>query len=202
MRIGIVGSGRIGGTLARLFAEAGHEVAVSNSRGREAVAPVVGEIGGGVRAATVEEAVEFGEIVVLALPWRAIDGLPAGELFAGKIVVDATNPFGPDGPIDLEPSTSSEEVARRMQGARLVKAFNTLNFRPLGSEGGREEGERLAIFAAGDDAEAKAVVSRLVEEVGFAPVDTGSLAEGGRRQQPGSPLFNHPMTESVARAAL
>jgi len=202
MRIGIVGSGRIGGTTARLFAEAGHEVAVSNSRGPDAVQPLVEEIGGRARAATVEEAVRFGEVVLLALPWRAIDGLPPGELFDGKIVVDATNPFGPEGPIDVEPSTSSEEVSKRVPGARLVKAFNTLNFRPLGAEGGRPAGERLALFVAGDDEDAKAVASRLVEEVGFAPVDTGSLAAGGRRQQPGSPLFNNPMTEAEARAAL
>jgi 8-hydroxy-5-deazaflavin:NADPH oxidoreductase len=201
MRIGMIGSGRIGGTLSRLLAERGHEVAVANSRGPEAVQPLVDEIGAQARAATIEDAIDFGEIVVVAIPWRRVEELP-GDRFADKIVIDATNPFGEGGAIDVEPSTSSEEVAKHLSGARLVKAFNTLNYRPLGTEGGREPGDRLALFVAGDDEDAKAIVSRLIEELGFAPVDTGSLREGGRRQQPGSPLFNNPMTETEARAAL
>ena len=202
MRIGILGSGNIGGTTARLFASAGHEVAVANSRGPETVAPLVDEIGGQARGATVEEAIDFGEVVLVAVPWKRVGDLPARDRFGDKLVIDATNAFGPEGAIDVEPSTQSEEVARQLPGARIVKAFNTLNYRPLGSESGREGEDRLALFVAGDDEEAKAVVRGLIEEIGFAPVDTGSLRDGGRRQQPGSPLFNRPMTEAEARAAL
>ncbi len=92
MRIGIIGSGNIGGTAARLFAKAGHEVAVSNSRGPESLKSLVASIGGKARAAPVEEAVAFGDVVLLALPWRNRKELPEAEHFEGKIVIDATNP--------------------------------------------------------------------------------------------------------------
>ncbi len=86
MKIGIIGSGNIGGTAARLFAKAGHDVAVSNSRGPESLKSLVASIGGKARAATVEEAVKFGDVVLLALPWQDRHELPPAELFAGKIV--------------------------------------------------------------------------------------------------------------------
>jgi predicted dinucleotide-binding enzyme len=198
MKIGIIGSGRIGGTTARLFVDAGHEVAIANSRGPESLQELVGELGDSARAATPEEAIEFGEVVLLAVPWVARESLPPGERFGGKIVIDATNPFGEGGIIDVEPSTSSEEVAKLMPHARLVKAFNTLNWVPLGERAG----EGLVLFVAGDDEEAKRAVSDLIRDIGFEPIDTGSLADGGRRQQPGSPLFNNPMTADEARAQL
>src|SRR5919201_5431956 len=136
MKIGIIGSGRIGSTTARLFVAAGHEVAIANSRGPESLEELVSELGDDARAATPEEAVEFGEVVLLAVPWVVRESLPTGDLFAGKIVIDATNPFGQGGIIDVEPSTSSEEVAKLLPRARLVKAFNTLNWVPLGERVG------------------------------------------------------------------
>ncbi len=205
MKIGIIGSGNIGGTAARLFANAGHDVAVSNSRGPESLKSLVASIGGKARAATVEEAVAFGEIVLLALPWRKRKELPAAVRFAGKIVIDATNPYTASGGLfDLGASSSSEEVAGQLPGARLVKAFNTIYYKHLASRGRTDlpVPERHAIFVAGDDAEAKAMVSRLIEDIGFAPVDTGPLAEGGRRQQPGSEIYNRPMTAAEAQRTL
>ncbi len=205
MKIGIIGSGNIGGTAARLFANAGHDVAVSNSRGPESLKSLVASIGGKARAATVEEAVAFGEIVLLALPWRKRKELPAAVRFAGKIVIDATNPYTASGGLfDLGASSSSEEVAGQLPGARLVKAFNTIYYKHLASRGRADlpVPERHAIFVAGDDAEAKAVVSRLIEDIGFAPMDTGPLAEGGRRQQPGSQIYNRPMTAAEAQRTL
>ena len=91
-----------------------------------------------------------------------------------------------------------------MPGARIVKAFNTMYYQRLQDEGRPEADldDRLAIFVAGDDVEAKAVVSKLIEEIGFAPVDTGSLREGGRRQQPGSPIYNVPIKPAEAREEL
>lgn len=205
MKIGIIGSGNIGGTAARLFAKAGHDVAVSNSRGPESLKSLIASVGGKVRAGTVEEAVAFGNVVLLALPWRDRRQLPPAALLAGKIVIDATNPYAADGKLlDLGDSSSSEEVARQLPGARLVKAFNTIYFKHLASRGRADLPlrERHPIFMAGDDAEAKATIARLIEEIGFAPVDTGSLSEGGRRQQPGSDIYNQPMTAADARKIL
>jgi len=197
MRIGIIGAGHIGGTAARLFVDAGHDVSISNSRGPESLREMVGRLGPHARAATVEEAARFGDVVLLAAPWRTPEALPPAEAVAGKIVIDAMNPYSPSGEIyDLGDSTSSEEVLKRLPGARLVKAFNTIYYEHLATRGNRQQPipERHAVFVAGDDAQAKQVVSKLIDEIGFAPVDTGSLHEGGKRQQPGSPIYNHPMT--------
>src|SRR4051812_38719407 len=206
MKIGIIGAGNIGATVARLFARAGHEVAISNSRGPESLTELVGELGQSVRAASVDEAARFGEVVLLAIPWRTPEGLPRAEAVAGKIVIDAMNPYTEQGePFDLgDATTSSEEVSKRLPGARLVKAFNTIYFKHL-QEQGRADlpvEERRAIFVAGDDEEAKRVVSRLIEEIGFAPVDTGSLRDGGRRQQPTSEVYNRTITGREARELL
>jgi predicted dinucleotide-binding enzyme len=158
-----------------------------------------------VRADTPEGAAKFGEVILLAIPWRKINELPSAELFAGKIVIDAMNPYSAVGQVmDLGDRTSSGEVAKRMPKARLVKAFNTIYWKALEtrSQPSAPLEDRLAIFLAGDDAEAKAVVSKLIEQIGFAPIDTGSLREGGRRQEPGSPFYGRPLTAREARNVL
>ncbi|CAN5603339.1 NAD(P)-binding domain-containing protein [soil metagenome] len=201
MNIGIIGSGNIGANAARLFAESGHEVAVSNSRGPESLQDLVDEIGPNARATTVEEAADFGEVVLVAIPFFARDTLPSG--LDGKIVIDATNYYpGRDGDVDFDGLTSSELPARNIPGARLVKAFNTTYYETLAKEGRSEGEDRLVLFVAGDDKEAKATVSGLIEEIGFAPMDTGSLRDGGRKQQPDSPIYNNPMTEDQANQIL
>jgi 8-hydroxy-5-deazaflavin:NADPH oxidoreductase len=207
MDIGIIGSGHIGGTLARLFTAAGHDVVIANSRGPDTLDGLVDEVGGGLRAATVDEAARSGEVVVVAIPVKAVEDLPP-DPFAGKIVVDANNYYpGRDGQyesLDTDATTSTEMLAAHLPGARVVKAFNTMNYRVLDS-GGRADApadERLAIFLAGDDAEANGVVAGLIEELGFAPVDTGGLADGGRRQQPGTPVYGADLTAAQARDAL
>jgi predicted dinucleotide-binding enzyme len=152
---------------------------------------------------TVAEAAKFGELVVLAVPWRTPEALPAPELVAGKIVVDAMNPYSAEGEVmDLGNRTSSEEVARRLPSARLVKAFNTMYYHTLATEARAPGPERLVLFVAGDDAEAKAIVSQLIQQIGFTPVDTGSLVEGGCKQHPGSPIYNRPMNERQAREVM
>jgi hypothetical protein len=152
----------------------------------------------------VEEAARFGEVIVLATPWRSPEALPPAEIVAGKIVVDAMNPYGPDGGIfDLGDSTSSEETAKRLPGARLVKAFNTIWAKHLG-ENGRSDvpaDERHAIPVASDDTEAKQIVSRLIEELGFGAVDNGSLRDG-RGQEPNQPIYNKVMTATEMREIL
>lgn len=203
MRIGIVGAGHIGGTAARLFAKAGHQVAVSNSRGPASLASLVSSIGPNAKAMSAAEAVEFGEAVLLALPYRKMDALPPTNLFAGKIVIDAMNPYSAVGRImDLGDSTSSEEAAKRLPGARLVKAFNTMGWNTLASGSRPAHEERLVVFIAGDDATAKAAVAKLIDEIGFASIDTGSLREGGLRQRPGSRIYGRPMTVREAKQIL
>ena len=207
MRIGIIGSGNIGATTARLFAGAGHDVTIANSRGPESLAELVGDLGPNARAGTVDDSARASDIVLIAIPLRAYPDLPA-EAFAGKVVIDANNYYPQrDGQIpelDREETTSSELLARHLTGARIVKSFNTMNFRPLGSDGRPDapRAERLAIYLAGDDEGAKEIVAGLIDEVGFAPVDTGSLHEGGVRQQPGSPIYNNPMPAEEAEAAV
>lgn len=202
MKIGIIGAGKIGGTAARLFVEAGHEVAIANSRGPKSLQSLITELAPRAKATTVNAAATFGDIVLLAFPWRIREAMPNPTLLQGKIVIDAMNPYTATGhTYDLGKSTSSEEVLRRIPGARLVKAFNTIHYRRLAHEGRKAVpcDQRLAIFIAGDDAAAKATVATLIEEIGFAPVDTGSLRDGGRMQEPGSPIYNQPLTAAEAR---
>lgn len=203
MKIGMIGAGRIGGAAARLFVAAGHDVAVSNSRGPDSLRDLAAELGPRASAMTVNDAARFGEVVLLAVPWHLPEALPAPELLRGKIVIDAMNPYRPEGGFfELGDSTSSEEVLKRLPGARLVKAFNTIYYGHLSNRGRKDlpVEERHAIYLAGNDLQAKEVVARLIEETGFAPVDTGSLREGGRLQQPDSPIYNQTFTAREARA--
>jgi predicted dinucleotide-binding enzyme len=206
MRIGIIGSGHIGGTLAELLARAGHEVLVSNSRDPGTLAGLVGRLGGRGRAGTPAEAAAFGDVVVVSIPLGRWQELPA-EPLAGKVVVDTCNYYPQrDGRIDdLDAGrlTSSELVASHLDHARLVKAFNTIYWERLRDQG-RPPGApgRLAIPLAGDDPEAKRLVAGLIDQLGFDPVDTGDLAGGGRRQQPGSPIYNQPLTRAQVEQRL
>ena len=165
------------------------------------------EIGPRARALSVPEAARFGEMVLVAIPFAQYASLPATAL-VGRIVIDAGNYYpqgdGHDPEIDAGRTTSSERLAAHLPGARVVKAFNTLNFRDLAEKG---DGtlpleERQALFLAGDDPEARRQVAALITAIGFGPVETGGLADGGRRQQPGTPLYNTVMTVREALAAL
>lgn len=204
MNIGVIGSGNIGGTVAHLFVRAGHQVAISNSRGPGSLASLVKDLGSKARAETVDGASSFGEVVLVAIPFGKYQTLPERWL-EGKVVVDAMNYYPQrDGRIQFGDLTSTELVARHLDGARLVKAFNSVNYKTLAIEGRPDAPieDRLALFVAGDDARAKAVVSRLIEEIGFAPIDSGSLHDGGRRQQVGGPVYGKTMTGREAHAAL
>jgi hypothetical protein len=205
MNIGILGAGNIGSNAARLFAAAGHSVRLANSRGPASLGKLVEDMGPHVIASTPEDAVAFGDLVLLAVPWPAKEeAIPEAGPYDGKIVVDAMNPYTEDFEIeDLGDRTSSEIIATLVPGARLVKAFNTIYYRRLATEGKPKGSKgRLAIPVAGDDADAKAIVMGLIDEIGFDAVDSGSLAEGGRRQQPGTPVYNQPLDAREAKAAL
>src|ERR1017187_3885592 len=188
MRIGLIGAGSIGSTLAELAIEHGHDVVLSNSRGPETLAG----LGGRASAATAAEAAAAGDLVVVTIPLKNYRQVPVAEL-AGKTVVDTNNYYPPrDGQIpelDSGATTSSELLAAHLPAARIVKAFNTLYFKDLGSRGGPAgTPDRRALPIAGDDAGAKRVVTALIEEFGFDVVDAGGLAEG-RRFEPGSPAY-------------
>jgi predicted dinucleotide-binding enzyme len=205
MRIGIIGSGSIGATLARLWARSGHQIAIASSRGPESLADLVDEIGPSAQAATVEDAARFGDVVVLATRFRHPEALPPAVTVMGKIVIDAMNAYAEGGGLmDLGGPTSSEITAERLPGCRLVKAFNTIHRDTLSSGGrsGVPEDQRLVVFLAGDDGRAKERVVSLIGELGFAAVDTGTLARGGRLQEPGSPIFDKPLLPAEARAIL
>lgn len=207
MKIGVIGAGHIGGTAAKLFVDAGHEIAIANSRGPETLKDLVGELGERATAVTVEEAANFSDTVFVSIPFGKYKDLPA-DAFAGKIVIDSNN-YYPDRDghykeLDSDETTSTEMLAEHLKGARVVKAFNTIWFEHLRTQGDKNLpiGERRAIFVASDDDEAKEFVSGLIEEIGFAPVDTGDLEDGGRAQQPGSGIYNQNLTGGEAIAIL
>lgn len=202
MRIGFIGAGRMGGTLATLLARAGHHVLVSNSRGPESLGELVAEAGPGAEAVTPADAARLGEAVIITVPWGRPEALPKPDAVEGKIVVDAMNDFGrARGRASRGTACSTKQFAATLPGARVVKAFNTLNFQLMRAAAGRagSGSDRLSLFVAGDDAGAKQVVAGLMDDMGFAAVDTGTLADGGRLQQPGSPIFNKQLTEAQAQ---
>jgi hypothetical protein len=193
MQIGIIGAGHVGETLARAFVQAGHEVGLSNAHGPESLRDLVADIGSAACSMSVEEAEQYGEIVVLAIPFGQYRNVP-GEGLRHKVVIDATNYYPErDGVIDeLENGamTSSELIRRQFRDVRLVKAFNTVRSGVLATEAQAERRQgRLAIPVAGDDEGAKRVVGELIGSIGFDMVDAGPLANGGRLLQPGSPVF-------------
>ncbi len=139
MNIGVIGAGKIGGTAARLFVTAGHQVTISNSRGPASLAALREALGPKARAGTVAEAAAFGDLVLVAIPFGQFRALPATPL-AGKVVVDAMNYYPQrDGRIEFGDLTSSELVAQSLSGARLVKAFNTMYFETLAAKGRTDE---------------------------------------------------------------
>lgn len=190
MKFGIIGAGGIGQALAHQLIQAGYQVILSNSRGPESLAAVVRELGSRARAGRREEAASA-DIVVLAVPWQqvraALSDLPAWN---GRILIDATNPVVQPGYrlADLDGSTSSEIVASLAPGARVVKAANTLPVAVLSADPSQAGGRRV-LFLSGNDAPAKAALSSIFENLGFATIDLGALATGGRLQQfPGGVL--------------
>jgi 8-hydroxy-5-deazaflavin:NADPH oxidoreductase len=190
MNIGIIGAGGIGQAFAAHVARAGYEVIVSNSRDPESLAGLVRQLGPRAKAGTRQEAARA-DVVVVAVQWEhlraALSDLPAWK---GRILIDATNPVLQPGfrLAELNGGTSSEIVASLAPGARVVKVANTL-LRAVLAADPKQAGGRRVLFMSGDDAAAKADVSGILDKVGFATIDLGGLASGGRLQQfPGGPL--------------
>lgn len=182
--IGLIGSGHIGGTVARLAVTAGYDVVLSNSRGPETLAALVSELGPRARAATPVEAAAAGDLVVVTVPLRAYRSVPV-EPLAGKVVIDTNNYYpGRDGSIselDDGSATVSGLLQQHLGTARVVKGFNNIYFKHLLSLA-RPAGaaDRSALPIAGDDAAAKATVAAFLDSIGYDTVDAGGLAESWR----------------------
>lgn len=184
----------MGQMLARLFVTAGHQVQLANSRGPASLALLIEELGSNASAGNASDLVSS-DVIVLAVPWARVPAAIAGlGDVAGKIVIDATNNRvgpRPEDIVNLGQQSSSDVVAALLPGARLVKAFN---HQPIAALGGLQTTGRIepyALFVAGDDAETKGVVARLIRDIGGEPIDTGSIGTGGRLQATGGPLAGH-----------
>jgi predicted dinucleotide-binding enzyme len=185
--LGLIGSGNIGSTVARLAIEAGYDVVLSNSRGPQTLTDLVDELGDGARAGTAEEAAAAGDLVVVTVPLKAVDDLPV-EPLRGKVVIDTCN-YYPDrdgriAPLEDESTTTSELVQAHLPESKVVKGFNNIWFgflATLGRPRGAEDRSVLAI--AGDDLEAKKTVADFLDEIGYDAYDVGALAEGWRFQR-------------------
>src|SRR5919198_3525661 len=187
MQIGIVGAGRIGGGLARQLSGAGHEVMLSSSRDPAALRRHAEAIGPGVGAGGSAEAVAFGEVVVISVPWGVLPlALEQAGPLDGKIVIDTTNQFGRP-PLPPEGQTAAAFNAARMPAARYTKSFNTLTSRFQAETAGRNGNERVVQWLCGDDPEAKAKVAGLIDDAGFVPVDLGGTAECAIMEAPRRP---------------
>ena len=190
MTYAIIGSGTVGSTLARLFAAKHVPVRIANSRGPETLAELAAELGSGVIPVTVEEAVEA-DIILVAV--GAVAFKDVGYLrkdWSGKIVVDVTNGFMLPAEVqeaEFHGRLTSEVNAERVPGAKLVKAFNQLPLKVLAAPVPDEVGRRV-VFVSSDHEDASAAVAKLVDELGFAPIEVGKLSEGGRLIQARAPL--------------
>lgn len=183
VRVGILGAGRMGSAAARVLTRAGYEVLVANRRGRVSLTPLVDEIGSGIVPANAAEAAGS-PIVLLAVPYDAVEELlgEVGPLPRETVLVDATNAWSGWESLGGE-AGSSEAVARMAGGARVVKALSTVHANRLAAPDG------LAVPLAGDDPAARATVARMVDRIGFRPVEIDSLRAAADLMAPNGPLF-------------
>jgi len=202
MRIGVVGSGRVGGTLGGVWVKAGHQVMFS-SRNIEHDKQLAGRLGSNARAGTPREAAAFGEALLVSVPYRALPevGKDLAGLLKGKVVIDTCNPFpGRDGEIAewARQKGAGLASAELLPGARIVRAFNAVSYVRMGSV--HEQPGRVGMPIAGDDPKAIEVASRLIRDIGFEPVLVGGLAMG-KYLMPGTPLSGEHTPDEIRRIA-
>jgi predicted dinucleotide-binding enzyme len=208
VRIAIVGAGRIGGNAARLWSRAGHDVLICFSRHTDQLVARAAGLGDHVGAATPSHAVAKADVVMLAVPWGAIDqALEEAGSLAGKVVVDATNQYG-TGPKPADGQTVAEFNSARMPGARYVRGFNTLTSGFQAEASNRPRDERAVLFTCGDYPAAKGIVAKLIEDAGFTAVDLGPNAAAAVMEAPRRPgsvygeEYRLPEARAVADAVL
>ena len=173
MKIGVIGAGRIGGNCARQAVKAGHETLLAFARDPSKLERLAAELGDGASTGSPAEAAAFGDVVILAVPWGTIpDALEQAGGLVDKVVIDTTNQFG-SGPMPGPGQTAAAFNAARMPGARYTKSFNTLTSEFQAQAADRQGDDRVVQWLCGDDAEAKALVSELIEEMGYVSVDLG-----------------------------
>jgi 8-hydroxy-5-deazaflavin:NADPH oxidoreductase len=203
LRLGIVGAGKLGTTLARAAVAAGYDVAISGSGPADDIALAVDVLAPGAHASTTDEVARHADIVILAVPMHRFRELPSA-LFAGKILIDATNYWQPVDGDDPELTTAADGtsmiVQERFPSARVVKSLNQLGYHQL-EENRRSEGarDRIAIGVAGDDRVAVDKVMRLIDRLGFDPVDAGPLENGLALEPDGSPIAPTYSAEQLSK---
>jgi len=204
-KIGIIGTGHIGGSLAKLWVESGHEVLIS-SRHPEQLRALAATLGPNAHVGTARDAALFGEVVLISVPYKALPelGQQLRAELAGKVVLDTCNPYPErDGPMAVDVRREGTGVAspRLLPGVRLVRAFNAIGFRDLQRLAHREGAPPVAIPLAGDDADALTVAAQLVRDAGFEPVVVGSLSRA-REFDVGTYPYTHVLTADELRQNL
>ncbi|MDM9584036.1 NAD(P)-binding domain-containing protein [Nostoc sp. GT001] len=201
MNIGIIGSGNIGGSLGNIWAKKGHKVMFSGSRDRQKLQEVAKSAGENASIGSVAEAAQFGEVILLAVPWLAVeDALACTGTIEGKILIDSTNPIESNcsGLLVGWTNSGGEEVAKHVKGARVVKAFNIVAASIFQSESRLFGSERAVLFYCGDDKVAKIVVASLIEDVGFEPMDVGPLSSA-RFLEPMEQLYEQIVKSGITK---
>lgn len=203
MDIGIIGSGQIGGTLARRLTALGHQVSIANSRGPESLAELAAETG--ATPSTIEEAARAKDIVIIAIPEAAVERLPRNVFAETRAVIIDTGNYYPsrDGKLpDIEGGMNESEWVSQMIGRPVIKAFNNIAAQSLATRGlPPGTSGRICLPVAGDDPGAKELVLRMIDELGFDGIDAGTLADSWR-QQPGTPVYAADLDSSAVEAAL
>jgi len=202
LKIGTVGSGRVGAALGGAWIKAGHEVMFS-SLDLEHDRKLAASLGPNARAGTTREAAAFGEVLLVSVPYGALPGVgkDLADLIKGKIVIDTCNPFASrDGEIAnwAREKGAGLASAELLPGARIVRTFNAVSYSQMASA--KQRGEQMAMPMASDDADAVAVASRLVRDVGYEPVLVGPLAMG-KHLMPGTPLAGEHKPDEIRRIA-
>jgi 8-hydroxy-5-deazaflavin:NADPH oxidoreductase len=205
LKVGVIGSGHIGGTIGTLWVKSGHPVLFS-SRHPEELRDLVAGLGELAKAGTVDEAIAFGDVLFIAVPYGALPqiGQDYGGKLNGKIVLDACNAVAARDGAPIADEVEKEGIGvvsqKYLSGARIVRAFNTLNYKIFGSEANRPD-PKLAVPIAGDDAEAVRVAEGLIRDAGFDPVVVGKLADASRFQR-GGPGYGQQATAAELRQKL
>ena len=202
IKIGIVGSGKVGSALGGVWVKVGHEVMFS-SRHIEQDKALAAKLGPNARAGTPREAAAFGEVLMISVPYRALPevGKDLADLLKDKVVIDTCNPFvSRDGDIATWAREKGAGLASAelLPGARIVRAFNTIGYMRMGAA--HEQPGRIGMPIAGDDAQAIAVASRLIRDIGYEPVLIGGLAMG-KHLMPGTPLAGEHTPEEIRKIA-